>query len=893
MEPKKRIDATSRTRTPSAISGGSVLQSLQNENDALRSELLRSKQREAQLQQQLEDLHRVAEQVVREAATSSKEQVRALEERCRLLAERLVGSKREEQVTETAHVGFLLRSQIEERRFLKRGLEAMLEVLVNAGGRATSACRVGELSASALPRPLGEEREAEVHTGDLYRLVMTVSDVLQGHTASEKLEKARIRLTLEQATSLLDELRDAVEDATRTAFDAAVQASFACDGFTTFTAGGDALQLSPVLMVPGTRPATKAPSASDFTPAPRRRDQQDHRPDGATSLRCQDAGASPCAYSAIAPSASAQFTLELEWVCDVLKACMKGAAEVRTLIGAAAEGLKAPPPPIERRRDASDRSSATEHVLPLASGASPEMNALLRSFLEDLCIIKQRAARQQEDMARQLAHEVERHFQSTQQYEQRIKLLEAECARLLGYVGRQASAPPTRTSAAVSADLMPALMPVLDTAVTPERYVASRDVSSLSERRRARPPGKPLAAASHALLDEQRTPLRVSGWLRPKVVRSAPPSALTSHITEVHDRAHANHNTSSHYSLQRLSSPSKPSPTVAPIVPSLAASSIRSAYRSERAMALSRASEATRPTPRVRSQLLSPAPPPVYPHAPPTARASTAPAHSFSPCRSSTAASTPSRPRGTAPLCTSTPAATPSSVPSTSKRRSSVPPDDATGGLLSLHKGTRTAAAPLPSAEPPLTITTAAVPRGSTSPSSDTSVATSRPGHETSGRHTCLAQEVYEEAAADVFSLNSTSFGDAISVLSSVRHLRSESSRVSDSGSPEAMRTPSPRRPVKRLSYFARASGEAAALRIGQQCHTSPAPPSGVLSGHASRDGSTVDTLREVEKLSTPPIWRRIKKEASFHHQQLSSPIAGDHASVLFGTPREVSEAKV
>ncbi|KAG5499966.1 hypothetical protein GH5_04106 [Leishmania sp. Ghana 2012 LV757] len=904
MEPKKQIAATARTRTPSANSGASVLQSLQNENDALRSELLRSKQHEAQLQRQLNDLHRVAEQIVREAAMSTKEQVRALEERCRLLADRLVGSKREEQVTETARVAFLLRSQIEERRFLKRGLEAMQEVLAGTGGHTASASRSGQLSTNAPLRLLDDEEwEAEVHTGDLYRLMMTVSDALHGHTASEKLEKARIRLTLEQAASLLGELCDAVEDATRAAFDAAVQASVVYDGGTTFAAGGDALQLSSVLMVPRATPATTAQNASGFTPAHRHGDRPAGSADTASSLRRQDAGASPFAYSAIAPSASAQLALELEWVCDVLKACMKGAAEVRALIETAVEGLKAPPPLLERRQDVGDRSSTAEHVHPLASAASPEMNALLRSFLEDLCIIKQRAARQQEDMARQLAREVERHFQSTQQYEQRVKLLEAECTRLLGYVERQATQrsgvdavtqSPIRRSAAESATLMPALVPIQDTRVTPERYVASCDVSKVSEPRRARPSGKLSAAPSRAPLDDQRTSPRVSGRPRPKELGSAAPWASAGHAMEVDHPGHANHHISSHYSLpdlslNRPSSPSKPSTTAVPIVPSPAASSIWSAHRSERVGPPRRALEATRPTPRPRSRLLSPAPPPVYPQAPPTASASTTPIHNLSPGRRSTTASTSSRPRGTVPFRTDTPTATPPSGPSASKRRFSVPPDNAVGGLVSSQKRNRTAAAALTTAEPPPAITAAAVPRTSTPLPSDTSIATSRRGQEMSGCHTRLSQELYEEAAADLFSFNSSISTDALSALSSVRRLRLESSRVSDIDSTAVMRTPSPRRPAKRPSYFNGTSpGRDAALRIRQQPHTPPAPLSRVLSGHAPGGGSGVDTSRGVETPSTPPIWRRIKEEASFHCQHLSSPTAGDAASMLFGTPREV-----
>lgn len=906
MEHEKQIAATARTGTQSVNSGVSVVQSLQNENDALRSEMLRLKQRKAHMQRQLNDLRAVAERMVREAAVSSKEQVRALEERCRLLADRLVGSKREEQVAETARVSFLLRSQIEERRFLKRGLEAMQEVLAGAGGSAASASRSDQPSTNASTRPKDKESEGEVHMGDLHRLMMTVSGSLHAHTASAKLEKARIRLTLEQASSLLEELHDAVEDATRAAFDAAVQASAACDAGTTSPAGGDVFQLSSVLMAPCGAPASAVQNASGFTPGHRGGGHNGHlagSADAASSLRHQGAGASPLAYSMMMPSSFAQLSLELEWVCDVLKACMKGTAEVHALIGAAAEGLKAPLSLLQRRCDAGDCFSTTEQVPLLPSAASPEMNALLRSFFEDLWTLKQQAARQQEGMARQLAQEVERHFQSTQQYEERVKLLEAECARLLFYVERQAAQRPgidatTQTSfrqnTTVSTTLMPALVPVQDTFVTPERYVASRDVAKLSERRSARPPRKSSAATSRVLLAGQRTPPRVSSPLGPKEAQHATLPSSAGRTTEVDDPAHANHDTTPRYfqkslSFSRPSSPAKQSRATAPNVPSPAASEVRSAYRDRKVTLQRPALEALRSPPRPHSQLLSPAPPPAHPNALTTTSASTAPAHSLSPRRRSTTVSVPSRSRGTAPFRPGSSTATHSSASFTSKRRSPVRPGNAADSLVSSHNHTHTAAASLPSAEPWPAIATAAVPRDSTPSPSGTSVATPRLGRETSRHSTHLSQQIYGEAAADVFSFHSATFGGAHSALSSVRRLQSESSRMSDVGGTAEVQTPSPRRPVRLSLHLNRASpGEAAALRTARQLHTPASPVSAVLSGHALGDGSRVDISRQAETSSTPPIWRRIKEETSFQRQHLPSPIASGDASSLFGTPREV-----
>ncbi|GET90145.1 hypothetical protein, conserved [Leishmania tarentolae] len=907
MEQKKQITAAARTGNHTVNSAAFVLQSLQNENDALRSEVLRLKQHKAHMQLQLRDLRTVAEQMVKEAAMSSKEQVRALEERCRLLADRLLGSKREEQVTETARVGFLLRSQIEERRLLKRGLEAMQELLVGMDDSVAFVSRSDQAATNASTRSVNKASAEEVHTGDLHRLMMTVSGSLHAHTASTKLEKARIRLTLEQAASLLDELHAAMEDATRTAFDVAVQTSVACDAGTTFPAGGDIFQLSSVLRVPCGGPASSVQNASDFTPAHRRGDGHDEQPadsaDTVSSLRRKGVGASPLAYSMMAPSPSAQLSLELEWVCDVLKACMKGAVEVRALIEAASEDLKASPPLLRRHCSAGDRSSTTEQVPPLASAASPEMNALLSSFLEDLWAFKQHTARQQEDMARQLTQEVERHFQSTQQYEQRVKMLQAECARLLFYLERQATErsgrdattqTSSRESETVCTTLMPALVPAQDTPVTPERYVASRDMAKLSERRRARTPRKPLAAAPHVLLADQRTPHRGSSPSKPPETQHGGLSSSVVHTIEVDDPVHVNHDMGSHYfqqdsSYNRSSSPSKPSHTAVPNAPSPVTSAIRSVQRDQNVALEHPASEALRSPPRLRSQLLFPAPPPVHSKALTATSTSTALLHSLSPRRRSTTVSTPSPRRGTAQFRAGSSTTAHSPASRTSKRRPAVHPDNVSDSLVSSSKRTHTAAVSLASAEPQPALTTSAAPRVSTLSSCGTSIATPHAESETIRHRTRLPQQIYSEAAADVFSFHSATFGSVSSAPSFVRRLQSESPRVSDIVSTAEMRTPSPRQPVRRSLHLNRASpAEAAAVRTTQRLYTPPSPLSAVLSAHVLGDGSTVDISHPAETPSTPLIWRRIKEEVSSQRQHLPSPASGE-ASSLFGTPREIS----
>ncbi|KAG5500550.1 hypothetical protein JKF63_03644 [Porcisia hertigi] len=896
MERNKQVTASARTRTPSVNSR--ILRDLQSENETLRSELLQSKQYRAQLQRQLKDLRTASDKVVREVTASCQEQVHALEERCRLLADRLVGWKRGEQLTETARVGFLLRSQIEERRFLRRGLEAMQEVLAGAGGGVVSSPTSGQPRASVSTGPEDGSRGGEVHTGDLYRLMMTVSDALQVYIASAKLEKARIRLNLEQAASLLDELHDAVKGATRTAFDAAVQTSAFCDG--------DVFPPSSLLAAqPGT-PSASAQSAGLFVPVHYRLGGFDGHPTGSAditlSVRGQDPTASSFAHPGPAPLPAAQLSLELEWVCDVLKACMRSADEVGTLIGAAAEGLKALPPLLQQRCDAGDHSSTSGQLYPLASSANPEIDALLRSFMEDLCRIKQQAARQQDDMARQLAQEVDRHFQSTEQYEQRMKLLEAECARLLRYVERQSTQgpgagamtqTPVRQSATVSTTLMPVLMPVQDDPVTPERYMASTDAPKLSEQRYARLSPEHSVATSHAFIDGQRTHCRVRGPKTPSEPTQAVFSAAASYTTRVGDPAHANHHNSllsspQDFSLNRVSSSPKFSRAAPPTVPSTAASEPNAVYQDPRVRPQHLPSEAL-PSPRgARHELSSSAAPRLSHKASTTISASTASAHSRSPGRRSTTASTPPRPRDGATFLISTPTATLSPASSAPERRSPVLLGNATVGRVLSHQRTCAAASHLPNTELPSPITAAGASRDATSPPSDTFVATSRPGQEGS-RHHARSQQLYDEAAVDVFFLDSTSPGGAASSGSSVRRLRLDNSHTSYNGTTAEARTPSSRRPVKLTPYANRPLlAECAAPRTGQQLHTPPTRASEVLSRHIPGGGTAVDTSRGEESPSTPLIWRRIKEEVLSQRGVSSSPIVGDETSALFSTPREV-----
>lgn len=928
--PLSTAAAPPRQRPAPSSAGASVLRSLQAENDSLRSDVLRERQRSAQLQQELTDVRVAAEQVVRESAASTAEQMRALQERCRLLADRLVAKKREEQLAETARVGFVLRSQLEERRFLKRALEEMQQALAAPSSPSAQPDRASSARGGA---EVAQARE-EVHTGELYRLMMSVSDALHTYMAAAKLEKARTRLAFERATAVVDELRCAMGDATRTAFDAAVLAGHmeddtAAAGVGVAAPAGDVFEPSSFLVLP--RDSTRGGSlAVPATPPP-----------------------PSSTHAWVAPSPAGQLAVELEWVCDILKACVRGAAEAHTLLGTAAEGLKAPPLHLASSQQEDQLASV---AFPATTGASAEMSALLRSFFRDLCALKRHAAQQQESMARQLAHEVEQHFHSTQQSAQRIQLLEAECARLLRHAEREARVTPardatTQTPKRLKAGVPVRPRPVAEPPVTPERYTAPHVSSEAatpfspaqeSRAARSKPPAAPADAlapaaaavraslpptsavaptaeaghATRALFSNYQDPPHTRALTPPRdAAQRAVRDPVARHPVTASAAAGASLRTSRNSSFHHAAAEGEPSLTVSPQRKSSAAAiALWASYRARDEQAARRPSPtALLSPPRTSSQhLLSPppAPPPAYRTAytaaahHPTATASgssaTRAAASHSPQRRSATVSAP--PRRPAATTTTAPApaavrcslsvATLSSV-STSSDQLSPPPRQRPGteGLVASHPRSPPPSAarmvsselapPPPSSQEPPSIPP---PRASTPPPAEASTRAVTAAVGAGPHRRRLSQQLYDEAAADVFSSTSSS-GSAIphDADSSVRRHRPGAPRASDAG----VKTPSPRRPVRLNSRVADTSpgGGQGPLRSPMRSSTGLSTPLRSTSGGLGVEG-------RAEPRSTPHIWRRIQAEVSWQQQQqqhtLPSPIVGGEPSALFGTPREV-----
>lgn len=427
MPSSSRFSLAPRSGTDPGSTASALLSALQQENDTLRSQLLQSQRDKEVLRKQLEAAtaavatatvnydNVVAQQ--QQLPRQSAKQIKALRQRCQLLADRLLSTVRDQQLAQSSEVYFLLRTQQEERRFLMEALEGLLEELQVEDTRARAERQRQmysthqPLSAAVSQSAGGKDgasatlSQSSVSTGTICRLMMMASEGLQMRAAEAKLEKARARLALEQATQLTQELQSSVEQAARAVFGVATFLETQREEESRRGGSGAAGLLQ-----------------WDSTILSHSRDDSARR----DSAHRGEAGS----WVAV--------TEELLWGCDVLKACFRGMNDVRSLMDAACGELTAP----------SSRSGFDEKGLLTSTGAtgrslpasaSPEMERLLQSFLEDLHTITTRSAQQQERLARRLSHEVQCHYESAKQYESQIKLLETENSRLLAAAPREAS----------------------------------------------------------------------------------------------------------------------------------------------------------------------------------------------------------------------------------------------------------------------------------------------------------------------------------------------------------------------------------------------------------------------------------------------------------------------
>lgn len=371
---------------PRSVRETRLYRALQTENDTLRFQLLQAQQERDGLRQELETMR----------ALPSQTSPSALEERCRLLADRLLFMTRDKQVSQSAEVLFLLRCQQEERQFL---LETLADVLQDMG-----------------IEPAGEETGA-VHTHILSQRATQVGEGLHSMRAALALERARSRLCLEHIERMVHDIQDAVMKATRTVFEAATRL-------------GDAAVLLPPESSSGALTLLGGARAS-YTPSSERRE-----------LAFPFSGGDGSATSE-PPTPLRTVIEDLGWSCDALKAShrgleavlstVRGSMRAQTPDTATARAPSSPLPPAGQQQQQQRGRSGSQATSDSATTAidSPEMDQLLSSFRAELFSLQMRSAQSHERIAKRLSRELKHHYEASKQYESRIRLLEAENSKLL------------------------------------------------------------------------------------------------------------------------------------------------------------------------------------------------------------------------------------------------------------------------------------------------------------------------------------------------------------------------------------------------------------------------------------------------------------------------------
>lgn len=412
----------------------SLLRSLQHENEALRDELLRTKQERDHARQQLGRVNwqQSAAAFAKSSAAAQRRahdasQIAALRARCEQLANRLVACVRNQQLSQSSEVLFLLRMQQEERRYVCVALVEMLESLNDFGGTGSFTC-------SPLPS------EGEIPAGATCRLVEQLADALQARTALHKLAKAWSRIPLERASAIVREMQEIIAEATR-----AVYSSWSI------------LTASPMYSTEPT--PLRWSSGSPYKQAETSRVE---------------------ASKLTNPSVME----DMSWACDVLKACYRGLADVQTLHDTALKELSL------HVSDILGADTPRAAMGPRTEGTK----ALLDSVLADVQAVTARSSRFQERLTRRLTMELQRHYEAAKHFEERIQQLDSENSRLLTTAAVPVAAPPhsagaprqndTKVSRALalhnsSGELEPdGLPPSATPVITPERHVRPLPVNA-------------------------------------------------------------------------------------------------------------------------------------------------------------------------------------------------------------------------------------------------------------------------------------------------------------------------------------------------------------------------------------------------------------------------------
>ncbi|KEG13078.1 hypothetical protein DQ04_01231130 [Trypanosoma grayi] len=364
---------------------------LQLENDALRR----------QVQQAHLEVERLAQIILYKPKNTRRgdpgadaAHVARLERRCEQLASRLVCLVRDRQLSECAEIHFLLRTQEEERRFLR---DALVKLLKKCKGYTP-----------------GENEEWQmddgIHPGTLSALIIRVADCMQSDEAQWKLEQAERLVAIDQTTNFIVDIQQAVERAARLVYN--------CHFDPSHVASRERLQTWRNLHNNNNNNAAKKTHAimCNTSDRPPLYSLQSQRSGIQTTQSCYgDANnyielmsSSSCDVDAVEAAAAAAAGMGqrqggLLEACDVLRACHRALEDVRRLLGGAA----------------STRATAQ------TNGMS-SVEQLLAGFQRDLQELMRSCATSRETLARRLSTEIEAHRQTVQKYEARLKLVERE-----------------------------------------------------------------------------------------------------------------------------------------------------------------------------------------------------------------------------------------------------------------------------------------------------------------------------------------------------------------------------------------------------------------------------------------------------------------------------------
>ncbi|KAH9600403.1 hypothetical protein LSM04_008264 [Trypanosoma melophagium] len=372
-------------RTPNAEA---VIRALKRENNALRRQLEEAHREVERLANLLH--HRIPDRYQNNSSDNMERVVR-LEQRCEQLASRLVSAVRDRQLSECAEVHFLLRTQEEERRFLR---DALMTLLGKCKGYTCNGTEEWELVDGTNP-------------GVLSALVLRVTEGLQSSEAKLKLEEAERLLVLEQISNFIVDVQQAIEKATRWVFNHHMNTS-------------QTLSLQQLMYLKDQHNSvnTKGHLLVDIIPDSPPISSFHNQENSSNQLEQRWRESTENFTVPFASSSNLRGTLteakidkgNLLEACDVLRACYRALGDVKLLL--------------DNKTSVSVNSVSSKNE-------KSSLEKLLEGFQRDLQEVVRNGTKNREALARRLAAEIDSHRQTVNKYEARLKLTEKELINFL------------------------------------------------------------------------------------------------------------------------------------------------------------------------------------------------------------------------------------------------------------------------------------------------------------------------------------------------------------------------------------------------------------------------------------------------------------------------------